>query len=136
MKLKDPTHGAGPVALCVLIASLILTFCAGCGTTKSIVSSKIAHDTVTAVARHYGGANAGELASAGLYATADVLQGYVDKKPPLEVAANSPGVAGVSQIVVSYLKRKGFVTQKTIDNLHAAAEIAAHATVSTVNEGP
>lgn len=108
----------------------------GCGTTKSLVSNQIAKDTVTAVAKHYGGAEAGALASAGLSATADVLQGYVDKKPPLEIAANSPGVQGVSQIVVRYLKTKGWITQKTVDNLHQAAQIAEHATVSTVNEGP
>lgn len=112
----------------------LLTLC-GCST-KSIVSNQIAKDTVTAVAKHYGGAEAGALASAGLSATADVLQGYVDKKPPLQIAADSPGVQGVSQIVVRYLKTKGFVTQKTIDNLHTAAQIAEHATVSTVSEGP
>lgn len=78
----------------------------------------------------------GELAAAGLSATADVMQGYVDKKPSLQVAANSPGVKGVSQIVVDYLKTKGWITQQTVDNLHAAAQIAANATVSTVNQGP
>jgi hypothetical protein len=116
----------------LLIPVLFLCSCS----TKSLVSNQLAKDTVTAVARHYGGEKAGELASAGLSATADVLQGYVDKKPPLEVAANSPGVVGVSQIVVNYLKKKGLITQKTVDNIHAAAQIAEHATVSTVNEGP
>jgi hypothetical protein len=116
----------------LLIPLLFLCSCS----TKSVVSNQLAQKTVAAVARHYGGAKAGELAAAGLSATADVMQGYVDKKPPLEVAANSPGVKGVSQIVVDYLKTKGWITQKTVDNLHAAAQIAEHATVSTVNEGP
>lgn len=110
-------------------------FLCGCST-QSLVSNKLAQDTVAAVARHYGGANAGELAAAGLSATADVMQGYVDKKPPLEVAANSPGVQGVSQIVVQYLKTKGWVSQETVNNIHSAAQIAERATVSTVNEGP
>jgi hypothetical protein len=119
----------------------ILAICAlaftGCST-QSLISNKLAQSAVTAVAKHYGGKQAGELASAGLSATAEVLQGYIDKKPPLEVAANSPGVKGVSQIVVDYLKTKGWITQKTVDNLHAAAQIAANATSprSTVNDGP
>ena len=69
-----------------------------------------------------------ELAAAGLSAAAEVMQGYVDKKPPLQVAASSPGVQGVGQIVVDYLKTKGYVTQATVDNIHAAAQIAANAT--------
>jgi hypothetical protein len=105
-----------------------LFFLCGCGTTQSVLTNKLANDTVAAVARHYGGTQAGELASAGLYATADVLQGYVDKKPPLQVAANSAGVQGVSQVVVNYLKEKGWVTQNVVDNLHAAAQVAERAT--------
>lgn len=116
----------------VLICGLLFTGCSA----QSIVSNRLAQNAVASVAKHYGGAQAGELAAAGLSATADVMQGYVDKKPPLEVAANSPGVKGVSQIVVDYLKTKGWITQKTVDNIHAAAQIAEHATVSTVNEGP
>ncbi|MEY2500573.1 MAG: hypothetical protein QOI07_907 [Verrucomicrobiota bacterium] len=116
----------------VIFCALLFTGC----TAQSVVSNQIARSAVTEVAKHYGGEKAGELASAGLYAAADVMQGYVDKKPPLQVAANSPGVTGVSQIVVDYLKTKGWVTQQTVDNLHNAAQIAANATVSTVNDGP
>lgn len=115
------------------LVGISLLFLTSCG---SIATSDLANRVVTAVARHYGGAEAGELASAGLSATAEVLQGYVNKKPPLQVAANSPGVKGVSQIVVEYLREKGWVTQNTINNLHSAAQIAEHATVSTTNEGP
>jgi uncharacterized protein YceK len=119
------------------ILALIILVLSGCSTTvQSVVSNKLAQETVAAVAKHYGGAQAGELAAAGLSATADVMQGYVDKKPPLQVVANSPGVQGVSQVVVNYLKTKGLVTQKTVDSIHAAAQIAEHATVSTANEGP
>lgn len=110
------------------IIVIILAFAfTGCSA-QSIVSNQLAQKAVTAVAKHYGGEKAGELAAAGLDATAEVMQGYVDKKPPLEVAANSPGVKGVSQIVVDYLKTKGWITQKTVDNLHNAAQIAANAT--------
>lgn len=107
---------------------------------QSLATSDLAKSAVTAVAKHYGGAQAGELAAAGLSATAEVMQGYVDHKPPLQVAANSPGVKGLSQIVVDYLQTKGWITQATVDNLHAAASIAATATVSqprsTVHDGP
>lgn len=125
--------GYSPLGLLLIV--VILFALIGCSA-QSVISNQIAKDTVTAVARHYGGEEAGALASAGLSATADVLQGYVDKKPPLEIAANSPGIQGVSQIVIRYLKTKGWVSQKTVDNLHQAAQIAEHATVSTVNEGP
>lgn len=132
----------------LILPSCFLLFagCAGTGNFQSLVSSQLAQSAVTAVAQHYGGAQAAELAAAGLSATADVIQGYVDQKPPLQVAANSPGVKGVSQIVVDYLKTKGWVTQSTVDNLHSAAQIAANATApnarpasdprSTVNDGP
>jgi hypothetical protein len=125
--------------LSILTAALVAvgSFClGGCGSAQSLASSKLAQDTVASVARYYGGADAGALAAAGLSATADVMQGYVDKKPPLQVAANSPGVQGVSQIAVEYLKKQGWVTQATVDNIHSAAQIAERATVSTVKEGP
>lgn len=120
-----------------LIALAFLTSC-GTGNFQSLASNALAQSAITNVARYYGGDDAGALASAGLSATADVLQGYVDKKPPLEIAANSPGVKGVSQIVVDYLKTKGWVTQETVDSLHSAAQIASNATEkrSTVNDGP
>lgn len=126
--------GYSPIGLILLI--LLVLFLCGCSSTKSLVSSQIARDTVTAVAKHYGGSQAGELAANGLSAAADVMQGYVDKQPPLEVAAKSPGVQGVGQVVVNYLKTKGWITQKTVDNLHQAAQIAVNVTVPTVNEGP
>jgi hypothetical protein len=110
--------------LCVLCVSLFN----GCGTAQSLVSNQLAQSAVTSVAQYYGGAKAGEFAAAGLSAAAEVMQGYVDKKPPLQVAANSPGIKGVSQIVVDYLRTKGWITQQTVDNLHAAAQIAANAT--------
>ncbi len=119
-----------------ILALSAVALCVGGCTVRSLTANDLARTAVVAVAQHYGGASAGELAAAGLSATADVMQGYVDKKPPLAVAANSPGVKGVSQIVVDYLKTKGWITQATVDNLHAAATIAANATVSTVNEGP
>lgn len=123
------------LALALFFASLLVTGCS----VQSVASNELAQNAVTAVAKHYGGEKAGELAAAGLSASAEVLQGYVDKKPPLEVAANSPGVKGVSQVVADYLKTKGVVTQKTIDDIHLAAQVAGNATVSqpsTVNGGP
>jgi hypothetical protein len=118
-----------------ILLCLAVVFCSGCSS-RSLVTNRLARETVAAVAKYYGGSQAGELAAAGLSATADVMQGYVDKRPPLQVAANSPGVQGVSQIVVNYLQSKGWITQGTVDTIHAAAQIAANATVSTVNEGP
>lgn len=126
-----------------LILALIALAFTGCATAVSwkdkLAPDSIAGQTVTAVAQHYGGQKAAELASAGLYATADVLQGYVDKKPPLDVITQSPGVEGVGHIVLDYLKDKGVVTQATVDKLHAAAAFAARLTYapkSTVNDGP
>lgn len=86
------------------------------------------NNTVTAVAKHYGGEKAGSLASAGLSATAEVLQGYVDKKPPLDIIVQSPGVKGMGRILVDYLKDKGIVTQSTVDSIHKAAAFAADVT--------
>jgi hypothetical protein len=92
------------------------------------MTGSLAGDAVKAAATYYGGPAAGELASAGLSAAAEVLQGYVDKKPPLQVIEKSPGVAGVGQVVVNYLKTKGIVTQATVDKIHTAAVVAANAT--------
>lgn len=92
------------------------------------VAGSLANDAVKAAATYYGGPVAGQLASAGLSAAAEVLQGYVDKKPPLQVIEKSPGVAGVGHVVVDYLKSKGIVTQATVDKIHTAATIAANST--------
>lgn len=102
---------------------------AGCASfTPSTLSSGLAHDAVVAVSQHYGGDKAGQLASAGLSAAAEVLQGYIDKQPPLKVAAASPGVTGVGQVIVDYLKTKGYVTQDTVNKIHDAAQVAVNIT--------
>lgn len=112
---------------------VVLTVCcAGCASAPTwqaqLAPDSLANKAVVSVAEHYGGQKASNLASAGLYATADVLQGYVDKKPPLDVITQSPGVEGVGHIVIGYLKDKGIVTQKMVDNLHKAAAFAARLT--------
>jgi hypothetical protein len=136
MKLKDPTHGALPVFLAMLTAIFVMVCCAGCASTPTTWQAQLAPDSlankaVVNVANHYGGQKAAELASAGLYAAADVLQGYVDKKPPIDVITQSPGVEGVGHLIVGYLKDKGVITQKTVDNLHKAAAFAARVTYTT-----
>lgn len=120
-----------PVGTILLIVVIFLLL--GCATTKTTWQSKLAPDTlankaVVAAAEHYGGQKAADLASAGLSATASVLQGYVDKKPPLDIIVESPGVEGVGHILVNYLKDKKVVTQSTINNLHKAATFAAKIT--------
>jgi hypothetical protein len=117
-----------------LITSLIVatTLLLGCETFKSYASSEakdLALQAVQGVLNKYKTTDAGQLASAGLSAAADVMQGYVDKQPPLKVAAASPGVAGVGQKVVAYLQKKGWVTQSVVDTIHDAAAIAANVTV-------
>ena len=115
--------------LCILCA-VILSGCATPATTwqKNLAPTALANQTVVSVAKHYGGENAAELASAGLSATAEVLQGYVDKKPPLDIVVESPGVEGVGHILVNFLKKKGIVTQATVDNIHKAAAFATRLT--------
>lgn len=119
----------------LLITPLFFSF-SGCATLESVATSDLAKAAVVAVAQHYGGAQAGDLASSGLSAAAEVLQGYVNKQPPLEVAAKSPGVIGVGQIVVTYLKDKGYVSQKVVNDIHYAARVAANITMPTAKEGP
>lgn len=114
------------------IFTVLLTLCcAGCASTSwqsQLSPNSLAGETISAVAQHYGGHNAAELASAGLSAAAEVMQGYVDKKPPLEIVTASPGVEGVGHILLNYLTSKGVVTQATVDNIHKAAAFAARVT--------
>lgn len=120
--------------LLIIPAAIIVAFSqmGGCATTTTwqdkLAPDTLANKAVTAAAEHYGGQKAADLASAGLSATASVLQGYVDKKPPLDIIVESPGVEGVGHILVDYLKDKGVVKQSTIDNLHKAATFAAKLT--------
>ncbi len=112
----------------ILITScLLFAGCASFPATDSIPMF-LAKQAVVAVAQHYGGDKAGELASAGLSAAAEVMQGYVNKEAPLKVAAASPGVTGVGQVVVNYLVDRGYVTQSTVNNLHDAAQLAVNVT--------
>lgn len=112
----------------LLLIPLLFTGCAEFKSGAYDVATMLAKDAVVAVAQHYGGDKAGELASAALSATAEVMQGYVNNEPPLKVAEKSPGVAGVGKVVVNYLVDRGVVTQKTVDTFHSAAAIAANAT--------
>lgn len=112
----------------LILTCLLLTGCASFPYSSGSVADVIAKQAVVAAAQHYGGAQAGELASSGLSAAADVMQGYVNKEPPLKVAAASPGVAGVGQVVVNFLVDRGYITQATVNQLHDAAQIAVNAT--------
>jgi hypothetical protein len=118
----------------LLIVPVLFSF-SGCSTIQPIAVD-LAKAAVVAVAQHYGGSQAGDLASAGLSAAAEVLQGYVNKQPPIEVAAKSPGVTGVGQVLVGYLKDKGYVSQKVVNDIHYAAKVAANITMPTAQEGP
>lgn len=114
------------------ILPLFVILFASCSTAtkwqSQLAPDSIANDAIVSVAKHYGGQSAAELASAGLYATADVLQGYVDKKPPLDIIVESPGVEGVGRIALEYLKKKNFITQETVNKFHKAAAFAARLT--------
>lgn len=115
------------------ITPLLLLVLSGCATATwqaQLAPDSLASQTISAVATKYGGKDAGALASAGLSATADVLQGYVDKKPPLDIVVESPGVEGVGHVLVNYLTAKGLVTQATVDQIHKAAAFAARVTYS------
>ena len=117
---------------------LFALFLTGCATTttwqKHLAPDTLANKTVVAVAEHYGGNKAANLASAGLYATADVLQGYVDKKPPIDIVTESAGVQGVGHVLINYLKEKGIVTQETVNTIHKAAAFAARVTWTADNK--
>lgn len=116
------------------ITSLLMAMLlCGCATTPTqwqaqLAPNTLANKAVVSVAHHYGGQSAAELASAGLSATAEVLQGYVDKKPPLDIIVQSPGVEGVSHVVINYLKDKGYVSQETVNAIHKAALFATKIT--------
>lgn len=115
-------------SLCSLVVLVfMLPGCASFSGSDSI-AAMVAKQAVVAVAQHYGGDKAGELASAGLSAAADVLQGYTNQTPPLQVAAASPGVTGVGQVVVNYLVDRGWVSQAVVNQLHDAAAIAVNVT--------
>lgn len=83
----------------------------------------IASVAATAAATFYGGPAAGQLASAGLSALGTVLQGYVGSTVPKAIVETSPGVAGVGEAVAAVLPLSP-VSQKTVDNVNKAAQIA------------
>lgn len=128
--MKKPTSALRLFTLAFSLSTFFLLF--GCASAPSwrqtLAPESLAGEAIVAVSQHYGGQKAADLASAGLYATADVLQGYIDKKPPLDVITSSPGVEGVGHVVLDWLKEKGVVTQATVDNLHEAAAFAARVT--------
>jgi hypothetical protein len=117
----------------VILVIVIILLLVGCQTVKDYgvgVAKQLAVEAIDQVAQHYhiDQSEAKSLASAGLSAAADVAQGYVDKKPPLEILVASPGVKGVGQKVVDFLKTKGYITQSTVNTIHNAAQIAANST--------
>lgn len=118
----------------ILISVLGLSACTTTSWQTQLAPDSLASNAIVATADHYGGAKAANLASAGLYATADVLQGYIDKKPPIDIITQSAGVEGVGHTVLDYLKDKKYVTQKTVDNIHKAALFAAKMTYSKGNQ--
>lgn len=84
----------------------------------------IASVAATAAATVYGGPAAGQLASAGLSALGQVLQGYTGMEVPKAVVENSPGIAGVGAAVAAIIPPQP-VSQKTVDTVNRAAAIAA-----------
>lgn len=117
------------LAFAFYLISRLLTGCATATTWQAqLAPDSLASAAIVAVAESKGGPEAANLASAGLYAAGDVLQGYIDKKPPLDVITNSPGVEGVGHVLLNYLTTKGVVTQATVDNIHKAAAFAARVT--------
>lgn len=111
-------------------ACLLLGACATSTPTwqQQLAPSGLASQVISSVARHYSGENAGELASAGLSAAAEVLQGYVAEKPPIDIITESPGVEGVGRVLINFLKDKGVVTQEMVNGIHKAAAFAARVT--------
>lgn len=123
------------IILPLLRTLFLITAClmvAGCATTttwqQKLAPESLANRALVSVADHYGGKKAANLTSAGLSATAEVLQGYVDKKPPIDIITKSPGVEGVGHVVIDYLKDKKWISQETVNNLHKAAAFAARLT--------
>lgn len=112
----------------ILIPILLLCGCATTTWQSQLAPDTLANNAIVAVAEHVGGTKAANLASAGLSAAGEVLQGYIDKKPPVDIITESPGVEGVGHVVLDWLKDKKVVTQKTVDNIHKAAAFAAKVT--------
>lgn len=134
-QFTTPRLNLWAMGLALFILSFLVTGCATATTWRAqLAPDSLANKAVVAAAEHYGGNKAANLASAGLSATAEVLQGYVDKKPPIDVITQSPGVQGVGQIVLGFLKDKKVITQATVDNVHKAALFAAQVTFTKNNK--
>jgi hypothetical protein len=116
----------------LILSALLMVGCSTltAPTQQALVTTaeNLASSAVKAVAQHYGGAAAGDLASAGLSALGAVLQGYVGTTVPPTVLQSSPGVAGVGQNAVAFISSKWPVTQNVVDQVHRAAAIAAQLT--------
>lgn len=130
-KITKVTKAVRKQSFAIFVTFCACLLCASCATTtwqSQLSPNSLAGETISAVAQHYGGQKAADLASAGLSATAEVLQGYVDKKPPVDIITQSPGVEGVGHVMLDYLKTNGVVSQSTVDNIHKAAAFAARVT--------
>lgn len=90
--------------------------------TQTLVN--IAQIAVDGVATHYGGAEAGVLASDAFSSVAAVAQGYVGTKIPADVLRASPGVAGVGTALDKIIEPNHVVSQAAVDQAHKIAAIA------------
>ena len=122
-------HGA---AAGLLLSALSLTQ-TGCGTLDAtqrgallVGAETLANIAGTAAATYYGGAEAGQLASAGLSAVGSVLQGYVGTTIPTAVVQATPGVANVGQAVAAVIAPNHTVSQGDVTAVYKAATIAAN----------
>ncbi|HEX4083343.1 MAG TPA: hypothetical protein VHY22_00425 [Chthoniobacteraceae bacterium] len=111
--------------------------CSSLSTTQKsallVGAESLANIAGTAAATYYGGAAAGQLASAGLSALGAVLQGYVGNTVPNSVVQATPGVANVGEAVAAVISPSQPVTQADVNIANQAAAIAAELPASIVS---
>ncbi len=111
-----------------ILTALIVMGCTNMTPQQKAIATNaetLASIAATAAATFYGGPVAGQLASAGLSALGQVLQGYVGTTVPKAVVENSPGIAGVGAAVAAQIPSKTPISQSTVNTVNRAAAIAA-----------
>ena len=112
----------------LLLTALLCTSCATWTPQEAAIATtatNIATVAATAAATFYGGPMGGQLASAGLSALAQVMNGYIGSKLPKEMITASPGVSGVGQSLVGIIAPDHVITAADQAKVQQAAAIAA-----------
>jgi hypothetical protein len=107
--------------------ALLLAGCANLTPQQAAIlttATNIARIAASAAATYYGGAQAGAMASAGLDALGQVIQGYVGHPIPSEIVTASPGIRGVGPALITIISPDHAISQADADKVALAARIA------------